>query len=193
MQILTTGKNLDIGGALREHIEDRMREGVGKYFDRAVRSHVVVEKQRSAFYTECTVSLATGLVLSAHGKGVDAHASFDMASGHLEKQLRRYKQRLKNHHQNREEPVRSVASSNYIIVSDLNEEDTSKDEPDTINPTIVAETVGSIPELSVGEAVLQLEISNTPFVLFTNKGSGSFNVVYRRHDGHIGWVEPKGA
>jgi ribosomal subunit interface protein len=101
MQILTTGKNLDIGDALRDHIESRLASNVDKYFDGAVRAHVVVERQRSSFRTECTVHLTTGLTLHARGQSAEPYGSFDIAVEHLEKRLRRYKRRLRNHHPER--------------------------------------------------------------------------------------------
>ena len=108
MQIKVTGKNLDIGDALREHIQSRLSLIQQKYFDGTVHAHVTVEKQRSSFHTDCALHLATGLVLQAEGSGAEAHPSFDQAASHLEKQLRRYKHRLKDHHRNRREPVRQL-------------------------------------------------------------------------------------
>ncbi len=98
MQIQTTGKNLSVGDALRHHIESRIGQDVARYFDGLVRAHVTVEKQRSQFRSECTLHLATGIVLQAHGENADARAAFDAAANHLEKRLRRYKKRLRDHH-----------------------------------------------------------------------------------------------
>ncbi len=185
MQILTTGKNLDIGASLREHIEDRLSQNLSKYFDGAVRAHVTVEKQKSGFSTDCTLHLSTGLTLQAHGDGGDAYSSFDGAAGHLEKRLRRYKRRLKDHHLARSEPVNAVPAARFVIASEE-----EREEPDNLNPVIVAEDTATIPELSVGEAVMQLEISSVPFVLFRNAKNDHLNVVYRRSDDNIGWIDP---
>ena len=185
MQVLVTGKNLDIGDALRTHMTDRLTQNVAKYFDGAVRANVTVEKQRSEFSTECTLHLSTGLTLQASGAGGDAYASFDMAAEHLEKRLRRYKRRLKDHHQNRKEPVSALNATSYVIEADNAE----TEEPEDLAPAIIAENSEQIAALSVGEAVMKLDISNEQFALFRNSGHGGLNVVYRRKDGNIGWVD----
>jgi ribosomal subunit interface protein len=188
MQVKITGKNLDIGAAMRTHVEDRLRDLAAKYFGGTVSAHVTVEKQRAQFATDCTVHLATGLVLQAHGKTGDAFKSFDKAAGHLEKQLRRYKQRLKDHHDSRIEPVRQRAAATYVIAASKDGKD---GEPKDLNPVIIAENSSDVPELSVGEAVMQLDISTVAFVLFRNSRDGGLNVVYRRDDGNIGWIDPR--
>jgi len=189
MQIKITGKNLDIGDALRDHVSERLLQLQQKYFEGTVHGHVTVEKQRTGFHTDCTLHLATGLVLQAHGAAADAHPSFDSAAQHLEKQLKRYKQRIKDHHKTRREPVRQIEAANYVI-------STSEEhgpEPADLNPVVIAESAMNVPELTVGEAVMQLDISSVPFVMFRNSGHGALNVVYRRHDGNIGWVDPRPA
>jgi ribosomal subunit interface protein len=187
MQVKVTGKNLDIGAALRSHVEGSLRDLAAKYFGGTVSAHVTIEKQRSQFVSDCTVHLATGLVLQAHGKTGDAFKAFDKAAGHLEKQLRRYKQRLKDHHDSRVEPVRRRAAANYVIASSKS----GDGEPKDLNPVIIAENSSDVPELSVGEAVMQLDISTVAFVLFRNARDGGLNVVYRRDDGNIGWIDPR--
>jgi ribosomal subunit interface protein len=186
MQIKVTGKNLSVGDALREHIESRLQQIQQKFFEGTVHAHVMVEKQRAGFHTDCALHLSTGLVLQAEGAGSEAHPSFDQAASHLEKQLRRYKQRLRDHHRRRREPVRQLAAQSYVIpaATDAGEELTES------HPVIVAETGVQLPELSVGEAVMQLDISTRPFLLFRNAGHGGLNLVYRRPDGNIGWVDP---
>jgi len=186
MQIKVTGKNLDVGDALREHIESRLQQIQQKYFEGSVHAHVTVEKQRVGFHTDCALHLSTGLVLQAEGTGAEAHPSFDQAASHLEKQLRRYKQRLRDHHRSRREPVRQIAAQSYVIPAASD----SAEEPEGNHPVIVAETGVQLPELSVGEAVMQLDISTRPFLLFRNGGHGGLNLVYRRPDGNIGWVDP---
>ena len=187
MHIKVTGKNLDVGGALREHVEDRLRQLQHKYFEGTVHAHVTVERQRAGFHTDCLLHLATGLLLQAHGQAADAHPSFDLAAQHLEKQLKRYKQRMKDHHKSRREPVRHEEATSYVISTG----EESDNEPADLNPVVIAESATSVPELTVGEAVMQLDISSVPFVLFRNSGHGSLNVVYRRGDGNIGWVDPR--
>jgi ribosomal subunit interface protein len=187
MQIKITGKNFDIGDALRDYVGDRLRNLQQKYFEGSVHAHVTFEKQRSEFHTDCTLHLATGLVLQAHASAAEAHPSFDGAAQHLEKQLKRYKQRLKDHHRTRREPVRRSEAASYVISA----AEEQAQEPADLNPVVVAESVASVPELTVGEAVMQLEISSVSFVLFRNSGHGALNVVYRRRDGNIGWLDPR--
>ena len=189
MQIKITGKNLDVGAALRDKIGERLRQLQQKYFEGSVHAHVTVEKQRSNFHSDCTLHLATGLVLQAHGSEAEAPASFEAAAFHLEKQLKRYKQRLKDHHKSRREPVRQQDAASYVISAAPEEEAASAD----LNPVVIAESAAQVPELTVGEAVMQLDISSVSFVLFRNCGHGSLNVVYRRSDGNIGWLDPKPA
>jgi ribosomal subunit interface protein len=191
MQIKVTGKNLAVGDALREHIESRLLQIRQKYFDGTVHAHVTVEKQRSGFHTDCALHLATGLVLQAEGSAQEAHPSFDQAASHLEKQLRRYKARLKDHHRTRREPVRHVEAQSYVLAPAHEAEEGHAEA--NLNPVVVAETGLRLPELSVGEAVMQLDISTQPFLLFRNGGHGGLNLVYRRPDGNIGWVDPKPA
>lgn len=182
MQILTTGKNLDIGDALRSRIEERLTGNVAKYFDGTVRAHVVVERQKSSFKTECTLHLTTGLTLQAHGEAGGAYGSFDTAAGRLEKQLRRYKRRLRDHHVERRRPVRMLASESGPDEADDNELQDSL-------PAIIAETLGDLPKLSVAEAVSRLDALPMPFVVFRNGRNGGVNLMYRRSDGLVGWMD----
>jgi ribosomal subunit interface protein len=188
MLVKITGKNLDIGAALRVHVEERLNQIAEKYFDGTVSSHITVEKQKSQFAVDCTLHLATGLVLQSHGTAPDAPTSFDNAAEHLEKQLRRYKRRLKDHHKSRQEPVKVMEAASYVIAADGYGEG---QEPGDLNPVIIAENSANVPELSVGEAVMQLDISASQFLLFRNARDGGLNVIYRRPDGNIGWIDPK--
>ncbi len=189
MQVKVTGKNLDIGDALRMHVEERLKQFQQKYFEGTVHGHVTIEKQRSGFVSDCSLHLATGLVLQAHGAAQEAHPSFDDAAQHLERQLKRYKQRLKNHHKERREPVRQQEAGSYVLAPAHDE----SEDKGQLNPVVIAESITKVPELSVGEAVMQLEISSVPFVIFKNSKGGQTNVVYRRSDGNIGWVDPRPA
>lgn len=190
MQIQVTGKNISVGDALRQHVEERLNSDVARYFDGTVRAHVTVEKQKSKFRSDCTLQLATGIVLQAHGTDGDARVAFDVAADHLEKRLKRYKQRLKrHHHQRKTTAVASVKS--FIIQPPAHEHE--HEEPGDLNPVIVAEGLHQVPELTVGEAAMQLDISNVPFVLFRDVKSGSIGLVYRRDDGNIGWIDPGSA
>ena len=190
MQIQVTGKNLDIGQSLRTQIEEKVSAHVNKYYDRAISVHVTVEKQKSSFEAECVLHLATGLTLNSTGTAGDAYSSFDMCLEHLEKRLRRYKRRLKNHHRERQNPIPRADVASYVIAS---EEVEVEDEAEELSPVIIAETSHEIAQLSVGEAVMKLDLSDVPFVLFKRDEGGQVNIVYRRNDGHVGWIDPDNA
>ncbi len=186
MQIKITGKHLDIGDALRTHIETKLQSLRERFFEGTVHGNVVLEKRRNLFLTDCTIHLATGLVLQAHAEDGAAMSSADSALAHLEKQLKKYKQRLKDHHRNPREAREPREAAKYVIQY----EEHDGDEPAGLHAPVIAETSTIIPQLSVGEAVMQLDISTTPFVLFHNSKEGRLNLVYRRPDGNIGWLDP---
>jgi ribosomal subunit interface protein len=187
MQVQVTGKNLSVGEALRQHVEERLNGDVARYFDGTVSAHVTVEKQRSQFRSECTLHLATGMVLQAHGVDGDARVAFDTAANNLEKRLRRYKQRLRGHQNRRRRPSAALDMKSFVIQASVDED--LHEEPSDLNPVIVAEDVHQVPELTVGEAAMQLDISNLPFLLFRNAKNNTVGLVYRRHDGNIGWID----
>ena len=186
MQILTTGKNLDIGDALRRRIEQRLTGNLAKYFDGTVRAHVVVELQKSRFHTECTLHLSTGLTLQSHGEDSAANGSFDMAAERLEKQLRRYKRRLRDHHP---EARGGPGEAPGAPIEDVDELAMETDGIDGEAPAIIAEPATNMPKLAVGEAVTRLDTSDLPFVVFRNIRHGALDIVYRRRDGLIGWID----
>ncbi|MEM7427339.1 MAG: ribosome-associated translation inhibitor RaiA [Pseudomonadota bacterium] len=188
MHLQITGKNIDVGDALRGHIEQRVEGDASKYFNGAVDGHVTVSKESSEFRCECSLHLSTGLMLQTEGRAEEAYGAFDKAADRLEKRLRRYKRRLKDHHaraNSRKAPILDAPA--YVIA----QEDTEAEEPDDLSPAIIAESMERIPDLSVGEAVMQLDISGTPLVVFRNAAHGGLNVVYRREDGNIGWIDPQ--
>jgi ribosomal subunit interface protein len=186
MNIQITGKHIDIGDALRTHVTDRVNSGVVKYFDRPVDAFVVFAKEGSEYRCDTSVHLSSGIRLQSSGQAGEIYSSFEIAAEHLETRLRRYKRRLKHHH-NANKSHQPIEASAYVIQSTDSEEDTEA-EP---QPVIIAEDVTKISTLSVGEAVMQMDLQDTPVVLFKNGANGALNVVYRRHDGHIGWIDPQ--
>jgi ribosomal subunit interface protein len=189
MQIKITGKHLEVGDALRSHIEAKLQSFRERFFEGSVHGTVILEKQRGRFLCDCTLHLATGLVLQSHAQNADAMGSADAAMSHLEKQLKKYKQRLKDHHRQPRDNHQAMAAANYVIDADDHENDTELGH----NPPVIAESAATVPKLSVGEAVMQLDISTSNFVLFHNSKEGRINVVYRRPDGNIGWLDPRAA
>lgn len=188
MHIQVSGKHIDIGDALRTHVEDRLIEAVGKYFDRPVDALVTFSRDRHQFIADSSVHLSTGMTVQATGRADEIYASFEGAVDRMEKQLRRYKRRLKDHHRDRQDPIEAIGASTYILAGD---QDETAEEPDTLQPVIVAEMETRVPHLSVGEAVMQMELANTALLVFRNEKHGGVNVVYRRDDGNIGWIDPR--
>ena len=187
MQIKITGKHIDIGDGLRQHIETRLNGFRDRFFEGSVHGNVTLEKQRGRFLSDCSLHLATGLHLQAHSENADPMACADAALTHLEKQLKKYKQRLKDHHRHPREASAPQEATAYVIPH----EEHGDEEPLSLHAPIIAETSATIPQLSVGEAVMQLDISTTPFVLFYNTKEGRLNLVHRRPDGNIGWLDPR--
>lgn len=191
MQYQISGKQIDIGEALQTHVKTELNEIVGKYAERPTNIHVVFSRNAHEFVCDAIVHLSTGLTAQASGRANDIYASFDAAGEKLEKQLRRYKRRLKDHYKDRATPVELSGASSYILAA--SEED-HESEPESLQPIIVAEMEARIPTLSVGEAVMQMELAGAPVLVFHNEGqktdSAQVNVVYRREDGNIGWIDP---
>jgi ribosomal subunit interface protein len=189
MKLQITGRNLDIGDALRAHITDRLEQVAGKYFTAPIDGRVTLEKEGVEFRAECLVHVGTGIELEARAHANDPYGAVDTALEKLEKRLRRYKRRLRDHHTNRREPAPSFAVSERVIEAGA-ETDVDENEPEGLNPVIIAETRANLQELTVGEAVMQLDISDRSFLVFSNGSEGRINVVYRRGDGNIGWIDP---
>jgi len=188
MSMQVTGKNVEVGDAYQTYVTDKIRTVVHKYIDRDMNGHVRLEKERGLFKTSCAVRLASGLLLEAHGEGADAYASADAAAHRLETRVRRYKSRLKSHSAAATASERrkgSFDARDYVV----SVEDQDKPEQDGANPLIIAEGERNIGELTVSEAVMQLDLSEASFMIFRNAAHGGLNVVYRRNDGHIGWVD----
>lgn len=190
MRYQITGKQIDIGSALQTHVEAELGNVMGKYAGRPTDAIVVFSKSGHEFVCEAEVHLSTGLTAQAKGHATEIYAAFDSASEKMEKQLRRYKRRLKDHHKERVNPVELSDAGSYILASNNESEE---QEPEGVSSMIVAEMETKIPELSVGEAVMQMEIANAPVLVFRNEGHSGINVVYRRDDGNIGWIDPRNA
>ena len=190
MRYQISGKQIDIGEALQTHVKDEMGAMLGKYAGRPTDAIVIFSKSAHEYVCECIVHLSTGLTPQAKGAANEIYAAFDAAVEKMDKQLRRYKRRLKDHHKERSQPVELFGASSYILApTDDGDED---DGPAAdAGAMIVAEMETQIPSLSVGEAVMQMELANAPVQVFRNEKHGGLNVVYRRDDGNIGWIDPQ--
>ncbi|MCE8513187.1 ribosome-associated translation inhibitor RaiA [Ruegeria pomeroyi] len=187
MRYQISGKQIDIGAALQSHVQTELGEVVSKYAQRPTDAHVVFSRSAHEYVCEATVHLSTGLTAQAKAHATEIYAAFDSCCEKMDKQLRRYKRRLKDHHKDRAEPVELFGASSYILAS---EEPDAQSEPDSLQPMIVAEMETKIPSLSVGEAVMQMELAGAPVLVFRNESKDGLNVVYRREDGNIGWIDP---
>lgn len=187
MTLRVSGKNVDVGDALRTHIEDRVDEAVSKYFDGGYTGHVTVGREGSGFRSECLLHLDTGIDLQVSADSQDPRQSFDAAAERIEKRLRRYKRKLKDHHAHAANGRESLEATSYVLASYEEEEEVPAD----FTPLVVAETSAKVKTMTVGMAVMQLDLSEAPVVVFRNAGNGTVNVVYRRTDGNYGWVDPE--
>lgn len=190
MRYQISGKQIDIGEALQTYVKDTLGAVIEKYAERPTDAQVVFSKRGQEFHCETIVHLSTGLTAQARAHAFDIYPSFDLCSEKMEKQLRRYKRRLKDHHRERAQPVEASGGSAYVIAAS---EAQDAAEPDTLKPVIIAEMETKIPSISVGEAVMQMELAGAPILVFRNEGSDGVNVVYRREDGNIGWIDPSNA
>lgn len=187
MRYQISGKQIDIGEALQTHVQTELDEVVKKYAGRPTDANVIFSRSAHEYVCEATVHLSTGLTATARAHATEIYASFEDCCEKLDKQLRRYKRRLKDHHRDRTEPVELFGAASYILASEEQGEDA---EPESLQPIIVAEMETKIPSLSVGEAVMQMELAGAPVLVFRNEGKAGLNVVYRREDGNIGWIDP---
>ena len=190
MRYQISGKQIDIGEALQTHVKAELDSILSKYAGRPTDAHVVFSKSGHEFICECIVHLSTGLNAQATGRANEIYAAFDSSGEKMDKQLRRYKRRLKDHHKERSQPVELSDAGSYIL-EPKDESDTTTE--DHVNAMIVAEMETKIPSLSVGEAVMQMEIASAPVLVFRNEKHNGINVVYRRDDGNIGWIDPRTA
>jgi ribosomal subunit interface protein len=190
MEIRVSGHRVDTGDALRAHVEKRMQGLADKYFSRSIAAQVTFGRgpRDNAFSCDIVVHVMQGLILKGSGRAMEAHPAFDQAADRIEKQLRRYMRRLKS----RAVGVGAVeldsiqANAGYTVFQSGAEEEIEIAD----NPPIIAETRVDVPETSVSDAVMMLDLRNTAALLFRNSGTGTYNMVYRREDGTIGWVEP---
>jgi ribosomal subunit interface protein len=187
MRYQITGKQIDVGEALQTHVQTELEEMLSKYAGRPTEAMVIFSKSAHEFVCETVVHLSTGLNATAKAHATEIYAAFDACCEKMDKQLRRYKRRLKDHHRDRAEPVELFGASSYILAS---EAEANEIEPDTLQPIIVAEMETKIPSLTVGEAVMQMELAGLPVLVFRNDKKNGVNVVYRREDGNIGWIDP---
>ena len=208
MDIQITGRSMDLGDALQSHVRDALEAGVRKYFDRSAEAVVTFGKTGARdgdpkgreFACEIVLHLASGVFLTTEGNAGDAHGAFDEAMTKLDKRVRRYKRRLKDHHAKNRDPLPAEAASAYVLRAS-SEEEAGQEDGDSaghgytngadgdIGPLVIAEQRATLRRMTVSDAVLQLDVGQEPVVMFRNAKSGDLSVVYKRDDGNIGWID----
>ncbi|MBO0755796.1 MAG: ribosome-associated translation inhibitor RaiA [Bradyrhizobiaceae bacterium] len=194
MLFRVSGKHINVGEALRARVSERVAEVMGKFFDGGFSGHATIGKEGFGFRTECVVHLDSGVTLHVDGTAVDAYASADQAALRIENRLRRYKRRLKAHAARADGPAKekipAFDARSYVVTApdrDLDEEIVD------FNPVIIAESTTTLERLSVSEAVMELDMTGAPVVMFRHAVHGRVNIVYRRADGNVGWLDPPAA
>lgn len=189
MHITIQGKHIDLGEALPQRVTERLEGAVEKYFGDAIEGSATFAKDANGVQVDCQIHVGHDIFLKSRGSAGDAHAAFDDAAEKIEKQLRRYKRRLRDHHADQKRAGSVAAAQAYVLAA----EEQDNDEDDTAagdNPTIIAETRSSIPHCTVSDAVMRMDLGDLPVVMFRNIGNQRLNVIYRRPDGHVGWIDP---
>ncbi len=194
MRIQVAGRQMDVGEALRTRIETELTSGIGKYFNRATDAVVTVAKNGggSSIEVDCSVHLPSGISLQAEGHGGDAHSAFGDALEKLEKRVRRYKRKLRNHHADNKSPLPAEDAAAYVLAPLEEETDETETQGAEGGALVIAETKVEVRTMTVSMAAMQLDLSDRPVVLFKNAANGMVNVVYRRPDGNVGWLDASG-
>lgn len=190
MSLRISGKNLDVGEALRGQAEARVAAALSKYYEGGFQGHVTVGKDGSAFKTDGVLHLSSGITLEATATAHDPYASLDKMAERIEKRLRRYKRRLKDRSAAVNGRDVGIEIPSYVIAAPDDEHEEVESAGSGDNPVIVAESTKSFLAMTVSDAVAELDLTGTPVVIFRHAGNGRMNVVYRRSDGNIGWIDP---
>ena len=193
MRVTVAGKQVDTGEALQTHVTDGLAVITGKYFDQALQAHVTFHKNRSQFACDIQLHAGRGLTVRAEGEGADAHRAFEQAAEHLAKRLRRYRRRV-NEHARAFAPEREGDATprgrDRVLQQEEHEEEPETKANGADHGAVIAETHAHVDVLTVGQAVMRLDLSNAPVLMFRDRTTKRMNVVYRRADGHVGWIDP---
>jgi ribosomal subunit interface protein len=181
-----SGKSVDVGDSLRQRVTEKVTEALVKYFDHGWSGHVTISREGSGFRADCVLHLDSGTILEAHGGAQDAINAADDAVIKIEKRLRRYKRRLKDRTTTMRAREAEQFTANYVIEAP----DEEAEEQEGWSPVTIAESTAALPELSVRDAIAELDLTGAPVIVFRHAGNGDINIVYRRPDGNIGWIDP---
>ena len=185
MTVRVSGKNMAIGEALQDHARMRIAAAVDRYFAGPISGHVTIETEGSGYRSDMTLHLQSGVTLHVDGRAHDPYPCFDQAVDKLERRLRRYKSRLRDRH-----PASSIGNMPLMAERTIEQPSDDEEEGTDYAPVVVAETKTPLKPMSVAAAVSDLDLSGAPVLVFRHAGSGHVNIVYRRADGHIGWIDP---
>lgn len=192
MQLTFTGKQVEIGDPLRRHVESSLDSILDKYFKTAIEAHVVVSREAHLIRAEISLHIGRGIVVNAGASAGEAHAAFDAAAERVAKQLRRYKRRLRDHHAKAREPAEvGERAREAVLAPVLEETEAAAAESSEGGSAVIAEISTELPRLTVGEAAMRMDLAEAPVLLFRNRSHGELNLVYRRADGNIGWIDPE--
>ncbi len=189
MPLRVSGKNMNIGEALREHVQAKLSAVAGKYFDGSIGGHVTIAPEGSGFRADCTLHLGTGVTLQADGRAQEPYASFDQAADRVEKRLRRYKSRLKGH---KHSPAEAAGETVASYVLEAPDEEAEAPVEGDFSPTVIAETMTRLGAMTIAAAVMELDMTGVTVLPFRHAATGRVNIIYRRNDGNIGWLDPTG-
>src|ERR1700751_4449448 len=187
MEITVSGKQAELSDALRTRVSDHLDLISNKYFDHALEAHVTFSRARSFFICDINVHAGRGLVLRGEGEAADANTAFDDAAEHIAKRLRRYRRRVNEHARDSANRERPEAARQYTLRQEQEADRASNGEA---HATVIAEQATEISQLSVSEAVMRMDLADQPVLMFRNSTTGQLNVVYRRSDGNVGWIDP---
>lgn len=188
MSLRVSGKNINIGEALRQHVTQRLETTTAKYFDGGVSGHVTISPEGSGYRTDCSLHLNSGIDLQADGRAQEPYASFDQAAERIEKRLRRYKSRLKSHHEQHGDGAQAEVVPYQVLEAPDQEADVAVE----FSPAVIAESTRTLRRMSVAAAVEDLDLTGAPVCVFRHANTGRVNVVYRRNDNNIGWLDTPG-
>ncbi len=189
MQLTVKGKQIDVGDALRNHVEEHLSQAAEKYFNNPIEATVVFSKEAGHLYkADISLHVGKGILLQTQNTAEDPYPAFDVASERMAKRLRRYKERLKDHHKRMEDAEQQEAVYYQLQAEEAESEEPSGDD----EPMIIAEMATTIQTMSPSEAMMRMNLADLPALMFKNASHGGLNMVYRRSDGHVGWVDPDG-
>ena len=190
MQVSVKGKQLDVGDALRSHIEASLERTLSKYFGNVIDAHVTLSREAHLYRAVVAAHVGRHIQLSAQGEADDPYRACDGALDRLSKRLRRHKRRLRDHHKEPSDSQAPLPAQQYIL-ADEDDAEAAESEADN-RPAVVAEMTTEIPSLTVSEAVMRMDLAELPAMMFRNSAHGGLNMIYRRVDGNIGWIDPRG-